>query len=169
MISVSRQSVLEYCVFEHAFTGVQVHYSTTTIRDCVFRGNFEGLRFSTADVLVEHNDFLDNDYAVRCETNGSRAVIRRNRIAGNRYGFFPVARSDATTRITENDVTGSAEYQVYLGQAQRADLDYANNWWGSADPEVIAAGVFDKSRDPLLGRVAWEPFLTVPVGDAGVR
>lgn len=169
MISVSKESLLAYCEIRDAFTGVQVHYSTAVIRDCRFHDNFEGVRFSTTEVVIEHNDFVDNYYAIRCESNRSRAVITRNRIAGNRYGFFPVARTDAGVRVFENNVTDSSEYQVYLGQNQRVDLDFTNNWWGSADPAEIAAGFYDKSRDPVLGRVVWEPFLAAPVEPAGVR
>jgi hypothetical protein len=169
VISTSRDSVVEYCLVEYAFSGFQVHYSTAAIRNCVFRGNFEGVRFSTTEVLIENNDFTGNYYAIRYEANGSRATIRRNRIQGNRYGFFPVQRSTSTVRIAENNVTDSSEFQVYFGDNQRADLDYQGNWWGTADPAKIAAGFYDRTRDPLLGRVLWDPPLAAPVEPCGVQ
>jgi hypothetical protein len=169
LISTNKDSVVEYCVVEGAFSGLQVHYSTAVIRNCLFRRNFEGIRFSTTDVLIKNNDFVDNYYAVRYEANGSRTTLRRNRIEGNRYGFFPVQRSGSTVRISENNVTGSAEFNVYLGENQRGDLDYRGNWWGTADPAAVAAAIFDKTKDPSLGRVLWDPALPAPVAPCGIE
>src|SRR3990172_2044910 len=92
-ISVNKESVVEYCKFEYAFSGLQVHYSTATIRNSLFRDNFEGIRFSTTDVLIENNDILDNYYGIRCEAHGSRTTVRKNRFSGNEHAFFPVQKT----------------------------------------------------------------------------
>jgi parallel beta-helix repeat protein len=168
MLSMNRESVVEHCLFEYAFTGLQVHLSTAVIRDNIFRGNFEGLRFSTSDLLVEHNDFRENTYGIRYESRGSETTIARNDISANEYAFFPVVRSTSQVKIHDNAVA-STGYNVKMGQQQNEDLEFRSNWWGSADPRTIEEGFFDRRRDGTLGRVLYEPFLTVPPEDAGRR
>lgn len=169
MVSVSRDSLLEYCTFEYGFTGVQVHYSTATIRNCTFRDNFEGLRFSTTDVLIENNDFTGNTYGIRYESRGSRTTVTKNLFKDNDYAFFPVWKCSSTVRIFDNNIEGCARYAVNMGFRQREDLDYTNNWWGTTDPDEIASGMFDVARDETLGRVMFEPFLDRPVKGCGVE
>lgn len=168
MLSMSRESVVEHCLFEYAFTGLQAHLSTAVIRDNVFRGNFEGLRFSTSDLLVEHNDFRENTYGIRYESRGSETTITLNDISENGYAFFPVVRSTSEVKIMSNTVV-STEYNVKTGQEQNEDLDFRSNWWGSAEPSAIEESFFDGRRDGTLGRVLYEPFLTAPPGEAGRR
>jgi len=166
-ISVSRDSLVENCIFEYAFSGLQVHYSTATIRDTLFRHNFEGIRFSTTDILIEHNDLVANYYGIRCEANGSRTTITKNLFRDNEYAFFPVRKTGSSVKVFENNIEASKVYQVNLGQTQNEDLDFANNWWGVTDSQAIVAGIFDQSKEPTLGRIKFEPFKTTPVQDAG--
>jgi len=168
-VSVNKEAVVEYCRFEYAFSGLQVHYSTGTVRNCVFRNNFEGIRFSTTDVLIEHNDIVDNYYGIRCEAHGSKTVIRRNRFSGNEFAFFPVQRNWDSVRILENNFEGSRSYDVKFGINQKQDMDFTGNWWGTADPSEIAGKIYDGASEPTLGRVRFRPFLQRKVEECGVR
>lgn len=167
MISTSRESVVEHALFEYAFTGLQVHLSSAAVRNSAFRRNFEALRFSTSDIAVERNTITDNTYGIRYESRGSTGRITRNCITGNEYGFFPVVKSAGEgVRIFENDIVNRG-YNVKVGEEQREDLDFRGNWWGTAVPEEIAAGFFDRRREPTIGRVLFEPFLERPVQPCG--
>jgi hypothetical protein len=168
-ISVSRDSLVEHCIFEYGFSGLQVHYSTATIRESLFRYNFEGVRFSTTDILIEHNDFKENYYGIRCEANGSRTTVTGNHFVGNDYAFFPVRKTGSSVRFFENNIEKSKVYQVNLGQNQNEDLDLTLNWWGTTDPRQIAEGIFDKNKDAILGKVIFAPFLQTPVKAAGMK
>lgn len=168
IVSTSRESLVEWCVFEYGFTGLQVHLSSVVVRNCRFRRNFEGLRFSTSDIVVERNEFSENTCGIRYESRGSSGSITRNAFAGNEYGFFPVVRNAAGVRVFENNVV-SRGYNVKMGAEQREDLDFRGNWWGSAAPEAIAAGFFDKRREGSIGRVLFEPFLEKAVEPCGVE
>jgi hypothetical protein len=169
MVSTNKDSILEYCTIEYAFSGVQVHYSSATIRNCLIRRNFEGVRFSTTAVDIYNCDFTENYYGLRFEANGSRANVHHNRIAGNRYGIFPPGRGTQTMKFEQNNIMDNTEFQVYFGENQKVDLDFRNNWWGSADPAVIAAGIYDKSKDAILGRALWEPALQAPASPCGIQ
>jgi hypothetical protein len=167
-LSVNKDSLVEYCAFEYAFSGLQVHYSTATIRNNVFRNNYEGMRFSTTDVLIEHNDFLDNYYGIRFEAHGSRTTVTKNRFVNNDFTFFPVQKSWDTVKIFDNNVEGSKEYSVYFGTNQKEDIDFSGNWWGSSDEKQVESGIFDHSMDDNLGHAKFVPFLKEPVKDCGV-
>jgi nitrous oxidase accessory protein NosD len=169
MISTTRDSILEYCTIEYAFSGAQVHYSSATIRNCLIRRNFEGVRYSTTAVDILNCDFVENYYGLRFEANGSRATVMHNRIEGNRYGIFAPGRGTRTMKIEENNIVNNTEFQVYFGDRQQGDLDFPRNWWGTADPAAIEAGIYDKLDDPLVGKAHWEPALTAPVSPCGVQ
>lgn len=168
MISTSRESIVERCLFEYAFTGLQAHLSSVTVRNSRFRRNFEGLRFSTIDAVVERNEFSENFYGIRYESRGSSGVITRNTVTGNEFGFFPVVKSSSGVRIFENNVVNRG-YNVKMGVEQREDLDFRGNWWGTALPAAIAEGFFDKRREATIGRVLFEPFLEKAVEPCGVE
>lgn len=168
VISTSRESVIEYCVFEYAFTGLQVHLSSTAVRNCRFRRNFEGLRFSTSEIVVENNEIAENTYGIRYESRGSSGRITRNTVSGNEYGFFPVVKNASGVRIFENNVVNHG-YNVKMGAEQREDLDFRGNWWGTAVPEAIAEGFFDRRREGSVGRVLFEPFLEKAVEPCGIE
>lgn len=168
MISASRGSVVEHCLFEYAFTGLQVHLSVASVRNSRFLRNFEGLRFSTSEIAVESNEIAGNTYGVRYESRGSSGVITRNTVAGNEYGFFPVVRNGPGVQITSNNIVNRG-YNVKVGAEQREDLDFRGNWWGTAAPAAIVDGFFDRRREATIGRVIFEPFLEKAVEPCGVE
>jgi len=168
MISVNRDSTVEYCIFEYGFTGVQVHYSTAAIRNNLIRNNFEGIRFSTTDVVIEHNEIRDNTYGIRYESRGSKTFVTNNVFKDNAYAFFPVQKCSSTVTIKDNNIESSS-YNVNMGDNQREDLDYSGNWWGTADREKIDAAFFDKGKDETLGKVIFEPYLKAPVAGCGIK
>jgi parallel beta-helix repeat protein len=168
MISTSRESIVEGCIFEYAFTGLQVHLSSAAVRDSRFRRNFEALRFSTSEIVVEGNELTENTYGIRYESRGSTGSIACNTVAGNEYGFFPVVKSASGVLIRGNNIVNRG-YNVQVGAEQREDLDFRGNWWGTADPEAIVEGFFDRRRDASIGRVLFEPFLERAVEPCGIR
>lgn len=166
MIELGRDSLFRHCVFEYAFTGLQVHFATAEVSQCLFHNNFEAMRFSTADVTIRENDFAGNVYGIRYESRGSRTVITANVFTANEYAFFPVIKSGPEVRIFANNIE-SRGYNVKLGVRQSGDLDYGGNWWGTDDPAAIEEGIFDGRREPTLGTVTFEPYLKEAVSAAG--
>ena len=168
MISASKDSLIDYCIFEYAFSGIQVHYSTALISNSIFRHNYEGIRFSTTDVVIEHNDFIGNTDGIRYEARGSRTVIRKNRFLDNEHAFFAVQKCTPSVKIFENTFS-NRDYDVKMGFNQKEDLDFSHNWWGTTDRAEIAGRFFDRSADESLGRVIFEPYLATPPEGSGIQ
>lgn len=161
-INLSRRAVLAHCISEYAFSGVQIHFSRASVTRCTFRRCVDGLRFSTAEGTFARNVMTGNVYGVRYEERGSKALLARNEITGNKVGIFCVMESPGRIVIRENSIHGNADYDFKLGNRQRTDIPARENWWGTADAAAIRAKIFDKGMEPELGAVLFEPFLPVP-------
>jgi nitrous oxidase accessory protein NosD len=167
-LSGNRESRLENCVFRDAFTGIQLHYVRAHVRNCLFIDNYEGLRYSTIRGEIEHNEFAGNTAAIRFEGRGSQVTVTRNLFRDNEVSVFPVTRGSREDRFLHNNFFGR-EYHVKLGFEQQGDLDFSENYWGTAELRQVREKIFDGSSDPALGTVEVEPFLRMPVEDAGTE
>jgi hypothetical protein len=152
-LDFAQQGEVEHIVSEYAYSGIQVHFCKAVIKNSTFRHNVDGVRFSTVNIEVANNRIHDNTHGLRYEERRSRAHIHHNDIFDNDIGIFVVTRSDNQAIIEHNNITGSRQYQVKMGLEQPTDVSFPRNWWGSADPQAIAAGFFDRHYDPTLGRV----------------
>lgn len=161
-VNLSRNTVLSDCISEYAFSGVQIHFSRAEVRRCLFRRCVDGFRFSTAEGVFERNRMTENVYGVRYEERNSKAILTRNDITGNRVGIFCVMESAGKIVLRENRIHGNADYDFKLGNRQKNDIPAQGNWWGTDDPARIRERIFDRRIEPELGRVLFEPFLSVP-------
>ena len=179
-------SVLDHCVIEHAFTGLQVHFSQAAVTNSVFRDNNEGIRFGRAELTIEHNDIDGNHYGIRHTRLEGPVAIRYNLIRRNDVGIFLVpsnqnvpdfaasyARRDLVAPVQPlvrfNNLVDNRDYAYRLGERQGYDIEVRDNWWGSNDSGMIRTGIYDRESDPSLGRVRVIPFLLEPCGDAGPK
>ena len=175
IFSSGKKNSIKYCEFRHAFSGVQIHFSSAEIVDSLFTDNHEGLRFGRARLTVEQNVFRNNDVGIRFTRMEGPAKILKNEISGNRLGvflvpsgqniqdFFEPDRSGKrwnTVRllITANNIYNNYWYNLSLGEKQLWDLDVTGNWWGTTDARVIRHSIFDKNRDPQLGKALFIPY-----------
>ena len=181
-----KKSLVSYCEFRHAFSGVQVHFSTAEINNSLFERNNEGIRFGRARLSVERNVFSRNDVGIRFTRMEGPVVIRDNEISNNRIGIFLVpsgqniqdffepdrsGRPWNTNRllITSNNIYYNTWYNLSLGAKQLWDLDVKNNWWGSDRPDSIKIGIFDENLDPELGKALFIPYAYKPFEIEGLK
>ena len=180
IFSSGKKNSIKYCEFRHAFSGAQIHFSSAEIADSLFINNHEGLRFGRARLKVTENVFKNNDVGIRFTRMEGPVTITQNLITKNRLGiflvpsgqniqdFFEPGRSGKpwnTGRllITANNIYNNYWYNLSLGEKQLWDLDVTGNWWGTADAEVIRYSIFDKNRDPELGKALFIPYAEKPV------
>jgi hypothetical protein len=167
-VNLSAEARIEHLISEYAFSGLQVHFSKAYVRNCVFRHNIDGLRFSTVEGIFERNLMMENVYGVRYEERATRAVLRNNLILKNKVGIFSVTESKGGLVIEENNITGNYSYNFKVGNRQEADIPAGNNWWGTPVLELIEESVFDGIDVEGLGRVLYDPVSVKPF-DAGPK
>lgn len=177
-----RKSSIANCEFRHAFSGVQVHFSTAEIRNSLFEDNNEGLRFGRARLVIEENRFLHNDVGIRFTRMEGPVVIQHNEITANRIGVFLVPSGQniqdffepdrggkpwntGRLLITANNIYNNSWYDLSLGEKQFWDLDVTGNWWGSDKQELILQGIYDQKRDPELGKALFIPYADRPLSN----
>ena len=179
-------NTLSYCQFHDAFSGLQVHFSTATVSDCLFSGNREGIRFGRAKLKIRHNEISGNKIGIRFTRMEGPAEIRDNEIHDNRVGIFLVPSgqnivdffepgrtgrpwNEGHLEITGNNLHHNFEYNLKLGAKQMWDLRIINNWWGATRPASIERSIFDRRRDRDLGRAIFLPLAEKPFPEAGIR
>jgi len=165
-VMASPEARFDYCRFSGADSALHLQESQASVADSVFHDNRVAIRFHSSPILIEHNRFEANETAIRFHFGAP--VIRGNEFIANRKALF-VTAYPADYRIEANNFHRSVDYQVVLGEEVPDDLALPHNWWGSADPEAIAAELFDGRRDAHLGRALLEPLAAAPISGAGPR
>jgi hypothetical protein len=181
VLTAGPDNIFEYCEVHYAFTGLQIQYSNATITDCFFNKNYEGLRFNSSNLVVEHNSFLNNDVGIGFAGLDGKVIIRNNIISNNNVGvLFMHTRVNAVDLkkkqeneemplVKNNNINNNFQYNFKIGEGQSKDIDVSNNWWGSIKKETIEELLFDKKKNYSLGQVIYSPCLSDPVQDAGIR
>ena len=177
---------INFCEFRHGFSGLQVQFSTASVKNSLFTDNNEGLRFGRADLTIENNRFTDNDIGIRFTRMEGPVIIRNNEITNNRLGIFLVpsgqnirdffepdrsgrAWNTGRLNISNNNIYDNFAYNLSLGEKQFWNLDMAGNYWGTANSEVIGARIFAQNRDNSLGKVLYKPFAIQRISSAGIK
>ena len=180
-----RKNSLRYCQFYDAFSGLQVHFSTAQVNDCLFSNNQEGIRFGRAKLSLRHNQITNNRIGVRFTRMEGPVEIQHNEINSNQVGIFLVPSgqnivdffepgrtgkpwNEGHLDISSNNIRANDDYNLKLGAKQRWDLKITNNWWG-ASSAATRQTIFDQQRDPDLGRALIEPMANQSIADAGIR
>ncbi len=158
MINHAKYAFINYAIFEGAFSGVQVHFTKAVVKNSVFRKNIDGFRFSTADVYVCNCVMRDNKHGIRYEERDSNGLIHYNEIKNNEIGIFPVIKSESKVRFEYNNIYDNG-YNIKIGDDQKKDIIYANNYFGHDREKKIRELIFDKSKDKNLPRAKISPFL----------
>ncbi len=181
-----KKNVIEYCQFHDAFSGLQVHFSTALVSDCLFSDNQEGIRFGRAKLTLRQNLITKNKIGVRFTRMEGPVEIQLNEINNNEVGIFLVPSgqnivdffepgrtgkpwNEGHLDISANNIRANIAYNLKLGAKQRWDLKITDNWWGRPTAAGAQPLIFDQQRDPDLGRAIIEPMATQSIAGAGIR
>ncbi len=180
-LASNRGNIIEHCQFEYAFAGVMIHYADVKIRDTLFRNNNRGLHYNTADLDVDHSTFVNNRIGIRFMRMEGNVRITNNHITRNDIGvlfvrqhvnavnFEQLNRGQDIPAYQGNNIHANRNYNFSLGEEQERDIKVSGNWWGTPSSSAIAELMYDRSKNPTVSRIQFEPFLETPVTGAGVR
>jgi arsenite methyltransferase len=181
LLATGADNIFEYCEFQYAFSGLQVHYSNAKVTDCLFKNNYEGIRFSRTNISMQYNSFLNNDIGLRYTMLEGKVIIENNLVSNNNVGVLfrqqhvNAVDFDEMPKVAEqpvfrrNNIFKNIEYNFKFGDGQSTDIDVTNNWWGEEQKGRIEKFIFDKKNDSSLGQAIYFPYLTEPVKYAGIR
>lgn len=151
LLEYAEGSRLSNCDVEFATWGIHSHFTAMPVIGCTFRNNGGGLRFRSGPLLIKNSLFQDNDIGIRAYLG--RAEIQGNIITGNNKGIFVREQGGGLT-IRENNIFNNRDYNIWVGDFNREDIQAAGNWWGTDDPVET---IFDARREPGIGMVLFEP------------
>lgn len=177
---------INFCNFSYGFSGLQVQFSTASVRNSIFHDNNEGIRFGRADLSIENNLFTGNNIGIRFTRMEGPVLIKDNIITENQTGIFLVPSGQnirdffapdrlgrpwntGRLNIINNNIYDNYGYNLSLGEKQLWDLDMTGNYWGTDDTKTVEAGLFDHNRDNSLGTVIFKPFTARPIKNIGIN
>ncbi|MBN1885813.1 MAG: S8 family serine peptidase [Candidatus Krumholzibacteriota bacterium] len=121
------------------------------------------------------NGFATGVHSASTSTAASSDLtIRNNHILnaagdGLRFESLDTLAWDGPTVVVENnDIWGHGGYNLSLGHYQSPasrHIAATGNWWGTANADTVAMGIFDYTDNVLSPVCDYEPYLTEPIED----
>lgn len=115
--------------------------------------------------IIENNLLVNNLVGIGILDSGAGMgpIIRNNTITNNTYGILisyssPPHSHDLT--CSNNNIYGNTDYNVKTQDS--ANINLANNWWGTTNSSAISESMYDYDNDFTLGAVNFLPFLDSP-------
>lgn len=156
-IEYSTGSRFSNCDFEYANWGIHSHFNTLSVIGCSFKNSNGGIRFRSGPLEIKNSLFSDNSIGIR-SFRGNAEIIS-NVISGNDKGIFVREKGGGLT-ITGNNIFRNRNYNIWVGDFNREDINATGNWWGVDDPTRT---FFDGRIEPGIGTVLFEPVLGEPL------
>jgi len=122
---------------------VDLFLNTVDVRNCTFSGQ-------------QYNAIVLNNATL----TGTGNIIQCN-------GDYTIDASNCAASFHGNHILKSRLGTVYFNfyNVPHEVMDLTNNWWGTSDPDSIAAWIRDGVDDPQFPIVQYEPFALQPVGE----
>lgn len=134
------------CCESPTVRGNHIHHNTVT-------GSVPGMYAVQIDNLIEYNGF---GMFVGPGGEVQHNVIRYNETGVRFAGYDPIP-------FHWNDLYGNTLYNFEIWDCLEGPVDATMNWWGTTDPDEIAAGIWDAEDDPNVGcYVVFDPWCIVP-------
>ena len=162
-------NTLSYIEVEYADRGVQAGdrvtgpYVPLDVPNSVFTNNNMGVYVDAGTTITIQNSSFQNNATGIWNNNGAMTASN-NTITNNTDGVHCIGGIDVS-HINNNSIYGNAGFNLSMGGPPQLTLDAENNWWGSVDPAVIMAKIWDYQDDLNLATVDFIPFLDAPNGN----
>jgi hypothetical protein len=135
--------------------GLVAYDSNATITGNVFTKLYQaiyvGSSQSYSTPLIEKNYITENQYGILLPTSTIFSpTIRNNTIANNQLGIGIYGNGIPQAAINYNNIYANEQYNIRLTDIQ-TNIDAAQNWWGTTDPQTISQTILDFKKDFNLG------------------
>lgn len=154
------------CEFRQAMNAIHSCRSWIAIEYSKFEDNQVGILFHNTEMLIERNLLRNNGTAIYF-LSGSPAICE-NKIENNDNGLV-IADASGQYRIQNNSFLNSRSYNVGLGERVRKSVDLRRNYWGTTDPKVLEAKLFDGRSSFWKGEINYLPIRKRPVENVGIE
>ncbi len=145
------------CDFSQGSWALHSHFVDLKVNRCRFENNDGGMRLNSGPVEVRQSVFINNQIGIR--SFQGLGTIRDNEFKGNETAIF-IREKGSKMQVNHNNIVDNAMYAIRLGDFNDEDLDARENWWGG---KPVVDLVFDGHREEYIGKVIFEPELTVPI------
>ncbi len=182
-VGQSRGLVARNTIHRNGEYALSIYHFDGVIESNEICGNAAGIRgVCCEEPQIRHNHIHHNaGYGIRTgftgnitfnliENNGTEGILcqctgamEHNIIRGNAVGVF--AQSWAMCSLHANDICSNTSFnlQCSTGFTQFTEWDATMNWWGTTDPDEIAAGIWDCEDDPdIWCHVLFDPWCATP-------
>ena len=153
-VDFSRETVLQYCEIRDSAYTLHAHFTKGSLTDSIIRNNIDGSRLGEARFTLSHNLFEDN-IGKAINFRNSSVQIDHNIFRRNGSAIF-LFETDRESVITANNFYDN-QVNLRLGDFFKGEVRLENNWWGSFDPQKIAAAIYDREDNPDIGTVHTAP------------
>ena len=147
--------------------GIQFDGAVGRIEGCVASSPTGLAVWANGAAVIElYGNSLTGDYAGLYVNGWSVVTGTRNLFAGG-FGLATIyITSQSQVTLSGNDIFKTGEYAAMIGQYfyEIQTNDLSGNFWGTSDPDSIAAWIWDYSDDPVTrAHIDYIPFATSTV------
>ena len=153
-VDFSQEVHLRYCDIRDSAYTLHAHFTRGVVEDCTIHNNIDGCRIGQATFLFRNN-LIEHNQGKGINFRNSRVEAHHNILRYNGSGIF-LFENDRAFDIHDNNFYGNLD-SLRLGDFYTGEVAVHDNWWGTADPAEAQATIFDRSKDPEIGRVTIAP------------
>lgn len=149
-VDFSKETLLRYCEIRDSAHALHAHFTKATVEESHIHDNIDGCRLGQGNFIFRHN-LIEANEGKGINFRNSTIEIVDNIIRRNHAGIF-LFETDRPPIIARNSFYANND-NFRLGDFFHRDLEIGSNWWGSSDPAMVAASIYDAGEDSTLGRV----------------
>lgn len=117
IMSVDKESTIQYAIFENAYMALHSHFSTLKVLNCVFFNNFRGFQSQEGTISLTDNQFYNNNTGI--QFRNSKAFLKGNRVYNNIGGLNFLY---STVSMEDNSVENNVIFGIKL-RFSKADIN----------------------------------------------